>query len=202
VVFLGSGASAESVSKFHVALHAALPILTSKFSPKVAPILTSKFHQILPSQGQYLKIPTKCNKTLLNFSPCSTSYRSTFSTFDCLTFSSTCLYQKGERALPGNLNSQIQIIYFPHIKCRISHNSPAASSVSLFVLKRGNGRDFIIPSSYFYPCCSKTLITNSWPPICFLMDEIISTVTHFKAFDFLTVRYKAALGPRLHFIVA
>jgi hypothetical protein len=40
VVFLGPRANAELVTKFHVALHAshaALPMLTSKFRPKVAP---------------------------------------------------------------------------------------------------------------------------------------------------------------------
>jgi hypothetical protein len=50
VVFFGPGANYELVSKFHVALHdshAALPILTAKFRPKVAsPIFTSTFHKI------------------------------------------------------------------------------------------------------------------------------------------------------------
>jgi hypothetical protein len=39
--------------------------------------------------------------TLLNFSPCSTYYLSTFFTYERLTSSSTYLYQKDERALPG-----------------------------------------------------------------------------------------------------
>jgi hypothetical protein len=54
VFFLGHGANAELVLKFHDALHAshaALPILTSKFRPKVAPpVLTLQFHQFRPSK--------------------------------------------------------------------------------------------------------------------------------------------------------
>jgi hypothetical protein len=43
-----------------------------------------------------------------------------------LTFFSTCLYQKDERALPGNLNSY----QFSSVKCSVSHYFPTFFSLS------------------------------------------------------------------------
>jgi hypothetical protein len=48
-------------------------------------------------------MPVECSKTLLNLSHCSTSHRSALYTSGHLTFCLTYLYQKDERALPGNL---------------------------------------------------------------------------------------------------
>jgi hypothetical protein len=92
VVFLGPRANAELVPKFHVALHAshaALPMLTSKFRPKVAPP-PRIYIQISPTAAlpriiSTLKILLVRSKTLLNFSPCSTSHP-TCSTSKRLTF--------------------------------------------------------------------------------------------------------------------
>jgi hypothetical protein len=47
-----------------------------------------------------------CGKTPLNFCSRSTSRLSTFSASYRLTFFSPYLYEKDERALPGNLHSQ------------------------------------------------------------------------------------------------
>jgi hypothetical protein len=52
------------------------------------------------------KIVHERSKTVLNFSPCSTSHHSIFSTSERLTFSSIYFYQKDERALPGDLQSR------------------------------------------------------------------------------------------------
>jgi hypothetical protein len=58
VVFLGPAANAELVPKFHVALHAshvALPMLTSKFRPKVAP----RINIIISPNTALLRLITK-----------------------------------------------------------------------------------------------------------------------------------------------
>jgi hypothetical protein len=69
-----------------------------------------------------LKISIDCSKTLLNVSFCSTFHLFTFSTSERLTFSSTYLFQKDERALPGHLHIR-KCICFP-LKCSVSHYSP------------------------------------------------------------------------------
>jgi hypothetical protein len=107
VVFLGPGATAELVRKFHVASHGTLPILTSKFRPKVAPShVNTKISRnaALPRLMSKFRTPIECSKTLLSFSHCSTSHLSTFSTSERLTFSSIYLYQKDKWALLGNLH--------------------------------------------------------------------------------------------------
>jgi hypothetical protein len=98
-------------TSFHVALRescADLPILTSKFRPKVPPHphVNNKIspNAALPRLISKFKISIECSKTLRIFSPSSTYHLSTFSTSERLTFSLTYLYQKDERALPGNLH--------------------------------------------------------------------------------------------------
>jgi hypothetical protein len=88
--FLGPRANVELVHKFHVALHAshaALPMLTSKFRPKVAPHINIKIspNAALPRLITKFRIVYERSKTLLNFSPCSTLHL-TFSTSKRLTF--------------------------------------------------------------------------------------------------------------------
>jgi hypothetical protein len=84
VVFHGPRANAKLVSKFHVALHAshaALPMLTSKFRPKVAPCINI---QISPNAA----LPRNISKFKIaheRIRPCFTSH-STFSTSKRLTF--------------------------------------------------------------------------------------------------------------------
>jgi hypothetical protein len=87
VVFLGSIANAELVPKFHVVLHAshaAIPILTSKLGPKVAPQINITFspNAAHPKLITKFKITRECSKTQLNFSLRSTLHL-TFSTSKC-----------------------------------------------------------------------------------------------------------------------
>jgi hypothetical protein len=69
------------------AYHAALPMLTSKFRPKVAPHINIQISQnaALPGIISKFKIVHERSKTLLNFPPCSTSHP-TFSASKRLTF--------------------------------------------------------------------------------------------------------------------
>jgi hypothetical protein len=103
VGFLGPRANAELVPKFHVALHAshaALPVL-SKFRPKVAPhinILISP-NSALPRISKF-RIVHESSKTLLNFSPCSTSHP-TFSTSKRLTFAEPTFTRRTSGHCPG-----------------------------------------------------------------------------------------------------
>jgi hypothetical protein len=98
VVFLGPRANAELVPKSHVALHAshaALPIVTSKFRPTVA----------LPMLDQNVAIMRPFRRA------------------KSFTLSQIYLYQKDERALPGNLQNREKRFLAPP--------PPSLSSLSL-----------------------------------------------------------------------
>jgi hypothetical protein len=62
------------------------------------------------------------------------SFISTFFTAECLTSSPTHLYQKDERALPGDLHSR-KLTSSPDFKSSVSHYPPSFSSLSLFGIK-------------------------------------------------------------------
>jgi hypothetical protein len=81
-------------------------------------------------------------------SPCSTF----LSTSEPLTSSPTCLYQKDERALPGDLRSCKFILFSPlNIVSQTTPPPPTHTHTlffSLFVLQRVNNTDKITSSAY------------------------------------------------------
>jgi hypothetical protein len=84
-------------STSHCISHAALSISTSKLTPK--------FYQMPPPSQRLMfefEVVINCSRTLLNFYSCSTSHVCPFTA----EASSTYLYHKDERALPGNLHSR------------------------------------------------------------------------------------------------
>jgi hypothetical protein len=92
--FIGPSANVLLFFKFHAALHASpthtgLQILKQKFRPNAArPILSSKFRSnTVTPLNLFLRFVA--NKVASQ----------------CFTFSSTCVYKKEERALPGNSES-------------------------------------------------------------------------------------------------
>jgi hypothetical protein len=64
----------------------------------------------------------ECTGTLLKFSTYSTRHLSPFFTFERVTSHLTYLYQKDERALPGDLRNRKFTSVFPFNV--VSHNSP------------------------------------------------------------------------------
>jgi hypothetical protein len=77
--------------------------------------------------GVFFKIRTECLNTTKT--SCSNFHHSTFSTSESLTFSSTYLYQKDERAQPRNLHRQKSLP--APVKYSVSHYSPSTFSFSL-----------------------------------------------------------------------
>jgi hypothetical protein len=109
VVFLGPRANAELVPKFHVALHAshlALPMVKSKFRPIVAlQMLVQNFTIMQPFQR---------NTTIKSFTLCQ-----------------IYLYQKDERALPGNLQTGDNVSCPPLNVVSLTTSPPHSLSLSL-----------------------------------------------------------------------
>jgi hypothetical protein len=110
VVFLGPRANAELVPKFHVALHAshaALPMLTPKFRPKVAPHINIKIppNGAVPQTYNRIQNHARVQHDLAQhlFSLHSSSYRLHLQKSQPHLSSP---YQKDERALPGDLRSR------------------------------------------------------------------------------------------------
>jgi hypothetical protein len=133
--FHGPRANAELVHKFHVSLHAshaALPMLTSKFRPKVAPHIIIKIspNAALPRIISKLKIAHERSKTLLNFSPCSTSHP-TFSTSKRLTLTKPTFTRRTSGHCLGTFVAANLNLCSPPLKVVPIATPPTFSSLSL-----------------------------------------------------------------------
>jgi hypothetical protein len=149
VVFLGPRADAELVPKFHVALHAshaALPMLTSKFRPKVAPHIIFQIspNAALPRIISKFKIAHERSKTLLNFSPCYTSHP-TFSISKRLTFTKPTFTRRTSGHCLGTfVAANLNLCPSLPLKSSAYRYSPPLSRLSLSSSER-----FTFSSTYF-----------------------------------------------------
>jgi hypothetical protein len=83
-------------------------------------------------------ITIKIKNSDRNFPPCSSSHLFTFSTPECIAFSSTYLYKKDERTVPGNLHSRKHLFILLSI-VYVTALSPTFSSLSLAFGFKGSG---------------------------------------------------------------
>jgi hypothetical protein len=133
MVFLGPRANAKFVPKSHVLLHASLPILTTKFRSKVAPMLKSKCHHKLPSQCLMpeLGVVIESSGTLHNFSPYSSFHIYFLHNRIFLPLLQLTFTRRTSGHCMGTFLSVNWVLFHP-VKSSVSHYQPTFSSLSVF----------------------------------------------------------------------